>query len=76
MWRGASYLRGENLPDADNYLAMALDLLARAEKEPKPEKRLGLEILAEHYRVQGEQMRRAALMVGCGHSEEANKKAG
>jgi predicted Zn-dependent protease len=38
----------------DKHLAMALDLLAKAERETDPEKRAKLEALAESYRRTGE----------------------
>jgi hypothetical protein len=40
------------MAEGDNYLAMALDLLRRAENEADSEKRAGLEALAEQYRIQ------------------------
>jgi hypothetical protein len=45
------------MAEGDNYLAMALDLLRRAENEADSEKRAGLEALAEQYRIQAEQVR-------------------
>jgi hypothetical protein len=45
------------MAEGDNYLAMALDLLSRAENEADSEKRAGLEALAEQYRIQAEQVR-------------------
>jgi hypothetical protein len=41
--------------ERNDYLAMALEVLRRAETEPNPEMRAGLEELAEHYRQLGEQ---------------------
>jgi len=51
------------MAEGDKYLAMALELLGRAEKEPNPEKRAGLESLAESYRSRAEQIRASALIV-------------
>jgi hypothetical protein len=39
----------------DYYLALALELLARADGEPDPERRAGLEALAASYRRMAEQ---------------------
>jgi len=52
------------MAEGDNYLAMALNLLRRAEKLADPEKRAGLEALAEHYRIQAERVRQSALTIG------------
>ena len=38
----------------DYYLALALELLARADGEPDPEKRAGFEALASNYRSMAE----------------------
>lgn len=38
----------------DKYLAMALDLLAKAEREIDPDRRAKLEALADSYRLTGE----------------------
>ena len=48
---------GLRMAEGDNYLAMALDLLRRAENEADSEKRAGLEALAEQYGIQAEQVR-------------------
>jgi len=54
------------MAEGDNYLAMALNLLRRAEKLADPEKRAGLEALAEHYRIQAERVRHmSALLSDC-----------
>jgi hypothetical protein len=42
------------MASADEYLAMSLDLLSKAERETNPEKRARLEALAESYRRTGE----------------------
>jgi hypothetical protein len=42
------------MASADEYLAMSLDLLGKAERESNPEKRARLEALAESYRRTGE----------------------
>jgi hypothetical protein len=63
------------MAEGDNYLAMALDLLRRAENEVDPEKRAGLEALAEQYRIQAEQVRHnTALTVEFRLAEEREKK--
>ena len=51
------------MASADEYLAMALDLLAKAERETDAEKRARLEALAESYRRTGELMSKAPLIV-------------
>ena len=63
------------MAEGDNYLAMALDLLRRAENEADLEKRAGLEALAEQYRIQAEQVRHdTALSVEFRLAEEREKK--
>jgi hypothetical protein len=63
------------MAEGDNYLAMALDLLRRAENEADSEKRAGLEALAEQYRIQAEQVRHnTALTVEFRLAEEREKK--
>jgi hypothetical protein len=63
------------MAEGDNYLAMALDLLRRAENEADSEKRAGLEALAEQYRIQAEQVRHnIALTVEFRLAEEREKK--
>ena len=42
---------------SDTHPAMALDLLAKAQRETDPEKRVRLEALAESYRRTGESKR-------------------
>jgi hypothetical protein len=50
---------------------MALNLLRRAEKLADPEKRAGLEALAEHYRIQAERVRHmSALTIGLPQEHE------
>jgi hypothetical protein len=49
---------GKGMAEGDKYLAMALELLRRAENKLDPAKRAGLETLAEQYRAQAEQARR------------------
>ena len=51
MVAGCVHNLGLKMAEGDNYLAMALNLLRRAEKLADPEKRAGLEALAEHYRI-------------------------
>ena len=46
---------GELVAQRDYYLALALELLARADGEPDPEKRAGFEALAASYRRMAEQ---------------------
>jgi hypothetical protein len=62
------------MAEGDNYLAMALNLLRRAEKLADPEKRAGLEALAEHYRIQAERVRHmSALTIGLPQEQEKKK---
>jgi hypothetical protein len=51
------------MASADEYLAMALDLLAKAEREADPERRVKLEALAESYRHTAELARKPGLVV-------------
>ena len=46
---------GDSVAQRDYYLALALQLLARADGEPNPEKRAGFEALAASYRRMAEQ---------------------
>ena len=46
---------GDPVAQRDYYLALALELLARADGEPDPERRAGLEALAASYRRMAEQ---------------------
>ena len=46
---------GDSVARRDYYLALALQLLARADGEPDPEKRAGFEALAASYRRMAEQ---------------------
>lgn len=46
------------MPEGDDLLAMALELLKRADNEPDPKKRAAFEALAEDYRAQAEEVRR------------------
>ena len=46
---------GDSVAQRDYYLALALQLLARADGEPDPEKRAGFEALASNYRRMAEQ---------------------
>jgi hypothetical protein len=63
------------MAEGDNYLAMALDLLRRAENEADSEKRAGLEALAEQYRIQAEQVRHnTALTVEFRLAKEGEKE--
>jgi hypothetical protein len=48
----------------DYYLALALELLARADGEPDPEKRAGFEALAASYRRMAEQTPHEAGLIG------------
>jgi hypothetical protein len=48
--RGGEDTRGHAMASPDEYLAMSLDLLAKAERETDPAKRAQLEALAESYR--------------------------
>ena len=47
----------------DYYLALALELLARADGEPNPEKRAGFETLAASYRRMAEQAPHGAAVI-------------
>jgi len=51
---GASHKFQYAMASADEYLAMSLDLLGKAERKTDPEKRARLEALAESYRRTGE----------------------
>jgi hypothetical protein len=51
---GGGLKRESAMASADEYLAMSLDLLSKAERETNPEKRARLEALAESYRRTGE----------------------
>ena len=46
---------GDPVAQRDYYLALALELLAKADGEPDPERRAGLEALAASYRRMAEQ---------------------
>ena len=46
---------GDSVAQRDYYLALALELLARADGESDPEKRAGFEALAASYRLTAEQ---------------------
>jgi hypothetical protein len=47
--------RGDSVAQRDYYLALALELLVRADGEPDPEKPSGFEALAANYRRMAEQ---------------------
>jgi uncharacterized protein (DUF2235 family) len=71
---GCVHNLGLKMAEGDNYLAMALSLLRRAEKLADPEKRAGLEALAEHYRIQAERVRHmSALTIGLPQEQEKKK---
>jgi uncharacterized protein (DUF2235 family) len=71
---GCVHNLGLKMAEGDNYLAMALNLLRRAEKLADPEKRAGLEALAEHYRIQAERVRHmSALTIGLPQEQEKKK---
>ena len=58
------------MAEGDNYLAMSLELLRRAEKETDPEKRKALETLAEDYREQAEKVRHTEMTVEFEYPDE------
>ena len=58
---GVRTTTGDLVAQRDHYLALALELLARADGEPDPEKRAGFEALAASYRRMAEQAPHEAL---------------
>jgi hypothetical protein len=64
------------MASADEYLAMSLDLLSRAECESDPEKRVKLEALAESYRRTAEQAKASALTIEIDLPSKEDGKAG
>jgi hypothetical protein len=51
------------MAERGDYLAMALEVLRRAETEPDPKMRAGLEELAEHYRQLAEHDHEGGLII-------------
>jgi hypothetical protein len=64
------------MASADEYLAMSLDLLSRAECEADPDKRAKLEALAESYRRTAEQTKASTLTIESDLSSKGGGKAG
>ena len=60
------------MAEGDNLLAMALELLRRAENETDPDKRAGLETLAEGYRARAEELRKSASTLQFGTPPDTN----
>jgi hypothetical protein len=57
------FICGDYMAERDDFLAMALELLRRAETELDPKMRAGLEELAEHYRQLAEQNHDGGLII-------------